>query len=80
MSTRKILQIIPATGWRVLYENPDGSLKQESLVCFALAETEENGKLETKVLAMESMYAEAVFCEDNPGVEILRLLAPGEEE
>lgn len=50
---RTILQIIPAAGWRAVYEEDDGSLHEAPVACWALIEKEERpGKVSRDVEGM----------------------------
>lgn len=48
----KILQIMPAEGWYATYEDEDGETTFSALVCFALVESEEEGKTHRAVRPM----------------------------
>jgi len=60
----RILQIIPAEGWKAHYKNKDEADFVEPVVCFALVEeTDINGKKKQTVLPMSWSEYEVDFCE-----------------
>ena len=67
---RRILQIIPATGWEAIYNNPnrDEALLMFSspLVCWALVEYEDGRQGVEGMHAMDYQAKGAAFCEDQP--------------
>jgi len=48
----KIVQIMPAEGWVAAFEDEDGEEQIAALTCFALVETEEEGKVYRSVRPM----------------------------
>jgi hypothetical protein len=62
----RILQIIPAEGWKAHYKNEDEAADFiEPIVCFALVEeTDTNGKKKQTVLPMSWSDYEVDFCEN----------------
>lgn len=60
---RRILQIIPATGWNSVYD-VDGEFKEWALACFALVEEEDgDGTLQQYVAPMGVSDGEVDFCD-----------------
>lgn len=49
----KILQIIPADGWHVVYSFDNGEEFRAPVLCFALIEFEENGKIYQNIEPMD---------------------------
>ena len=48
----RIVQIMPAEDWVASYEDEDGEEQFSALVCFALVESEEDGKVYRSVRPM----------------------------
>ena len=73
--SKKILQIIPAVGWKVLHFRPGGP-RWSRLVCWALCE--EDGKT-----FVAGIYAHASrvmrFCDETDRFECFASTEPGEE-
>jgi hypothetical protein len=62
----KILQIMPADGWKAHYRTAGQTDVTERIVCFALVELLERGERTQEVRPMSRSDAGVRFCQDAP--------------
>jgi hypothetical protein len=65
----KILQIMPADGWRAHYRSKGQPEVRERIVCFALVELLERGERTQEVRPMTRSDAGVRFCQDAPNFD-----------
>lgn len=63
----KILQIMPATDWVAQFNDDDGDVINQPLVCFALTEVTADGDSATMVRPMVWVEDSVEFCDEIDG-------------
>lgn len=74
--SKKILQILPATGWRAVYSKEPGGSNPDfdvSVVCFALVEEANGNEIDTRVIP----YIFTDLSDDAESDNFLGLVSPG---
>ena len=74
-----ILQIMPATGWVAVYED-DGEESAQTIICFALVESVENGVQRRAVRPMSTDGKQIGFADVVPNFVRVEELAEFEED